>query len=89
MAKESVKARQRKRQKMVAQYAEKRAQLKAAGDFKALDELPKNSSKVRLKNRCQLTGRPRGYIRYFGLSRVTFRDMALAGKIPGIRKASW
>ena len=89
MAKESVKARQRKREKMVAQYAEKRAQLKAAGDFKALDELPKNSSKVRLKNRCQLSGRPRGYIRYFGLSRVMFRDMALAGKIPGIRKASW
>jgi small subunit ribosomal protein S14 len=89
MAKESVKARQRKREKLVKQYAEKRAQLKAAGDFKALDELPKNSSKVRLKNRCQLTGRPRGYIRYFGLSRVMFRDMALAGKIPGIRKASW
>jgi small subunit ribosomal protein S14 len=89
MAKESVVARQKKRERMVAQYAEKRAQLKAAGDFKALDELPKNSSKVRLKNRCQLTGRPRGYIRYFGLSRVMFRDMALAGKIPGIRKASW
>jgi len=89
MAKESVKARQRKREKLVAQYAEKRAQLKAAGDFKALDDLPKNSSKVRLKNRCQLSGRPRGYIRYFGLSRVMFRDMALAGKIPGIKKASW
>jgi small subunit ribosomal protein S14 len=89
MAKESVKARQRKRVKMVAKYAEKRAELKAAGDYKALDELPRNSSKVRLKNRCQLTGRPRGYIRYFGLSRVMFRDMALAGKIPGIRKASW
>ena len=89
MAKESVKARQRKRERMVAQYAEKRAQLKAAGDFKALDELPRNSSKVRLKNRCQLSGRPRGYIRYFGLSRVMFRDMALAGKIPGIKKASW
>ena len=89
MAKESVKARQRKRERMVAQYAEKRAQLKASGDFKALDDLPKNSSKVRLKNRCQLTGRPRGYIRYFGLSRVMFRDMALAGKIPGIKKASW
>jgi small subunit ribosomal protein S14 len=89
MAKESVKARQRKRERMVAQYADKRAQLKAAGDFKALDDLPKNSSRVRLKNRCQLTGRPRGYIRYFGLSRVMFRDMALAGKIPGIKKASW
>ena len=89
MAKESVKARQRKRERMVAQYAEKRAALKAAGEWKALDELPKNSSKVRLKNRCQLTGRPKGYIRYFGVSRVTFREMALNGKIPGVRKASW
>ena len=89
MAKQSVKARQRKREKMVAQYAEKRAALKAAGDWQALDQLPKNSSKVRLKNRCQLTGRPKGYMRYFGLSRVTFRDMALSGKIPGVTKASW
>ncbi|HMF71412.1 MAG TPA: 30S ribosomal protein S14 [Flavitalea sp.] len=89
MAKESVKARQRKRERLVAQFAERRATLKAAGDYKALDELPKNASPVRLKNRCQLTGRPRGYIRYFGLSRVTFREMALNGKIPGIRKASW
>jgi small subunit ribosomal protein S14 len=89
MAKESVKARQRKREKMVAQYAEKRAALKAAGEWQALDQLPKNSSKVRLKNRCQITGRPKGYMRYFGLSRVTFRDMALAGKIPGVTKASW
>lgn len=89
MAKESVKARQRKREKMVAQYAEKRAALKAAGDLKALDLMPKNSSAVRLKNRCQLTGRQRGYIRYFGLSRLMFRDMALAGKIPGVKKASW
>lgn len=89
MAKESVKARQRKRERMVAQYAEKRATLKAAGEWQKLDELPKNSSKVRLKNRCQLTGRPKGYMRYFGLSRVTFREMALNGKIPGIRKASW
>jgi len=89
MAKESVKARQRKREKMVAQFAERRAALKAAGDWSALDQLPKNSSKVRLKNRCQLTGRPKGYMRFFGLSRVTFRDMALAGKIPGVKKASW
>ena len=89
MAKESVKARQRKRERMVAQYAEKRTALKAAGDWAALDALPKNSSTVRLKNRCQLTGRPKGYMRYFGISRVTFRDMALAGKIPGVRKASW
>ena len=89
MAKTSVKARQIKRERMVAQYAERRAALKAAGDWKGLDELPKNSSKVRLKNRCQLSGRPRGYIRYFGLSRIAFRDMALAGKIPGVKKASW
>ena len=89
MAKESVKARQRKREQMVAKFAEKRAALKAAGDWTALDQLPKNSSKVRLKNRCQLTGRPKGYMRFFGLSRVTFRDTALAGKIPGVKKASW
>ena len=89
MAKTSITARQRKREAMVAQYAEKRAALKAAGDYKGLDALPKNASPVRLKNRCQLTGRPRGYIRYFGLSRISFRDMALNGKIPGVRKASW
>ncbi|MBS1598575.1 MAG: 30S ribosomal protein S14 [Bacteroidetes bacterium] len=89
MAKESVKARQRKREAMVAKFASKRAALKAAGDYKALDLLPKNASPVRLKNRCQLTGRPRGYIRYFGVSRNIFRDMALQGKIPGVRKASW
>jgi small subunit ribosomal protein S14 len=89
MAKESVKARQRKRQRMVAQYAERRAALKAAGEWQALDQLPRNSSKVRLKNRCQLTGRPKGYMRFFGISRVIFRDMALSGKIPGVRKASW
>jgi len=89
MAKESVKARQRKRERMVAQYAEKRAALKADGDYAGLDKLPKNASPVRLKNRCQLTGRPRGYMRQFGICRITFRDMALDGKIPGVRKASW
>ena len=89
MAKTSVKARQRKREKMVAQYAAKREELKKAGDLKALDDLPKNSSKVRLKNRCQLTGRPKGYVRYFGISRIALRDMALNGKIPGLKKASW
>ncbi|MBX3241219.1 MAG: 30S ribosomal protein S14 [Chitinophagaceae bacterium] len=89
MARESVKARQRKRERMVAQYAEKRAALKAAGDWQTLDALPKNSSRVRLKNRCQISGRPRGYIRYFGLSRIAFRDMALNGSIPGVKKASW
>ena len=89
MAKESVKARQRKREKMVEKYATKRAALKAAGDYAGLDKLPRNSSAVRLKNRCQLTGRPRGYMRYFGVCRLVFRDMALDGKIPGVRKASW
>jgi small subunit ribosomal protein S14 len=89
MAKQSVKARQKKREVLSAKYAGKRAALKAAGDYKALDLLPRNSSPVRLKNRCQLTGRPRGYMRYFGVSRLVFRDMALAGKIPGVRKASW
>lgn len=74
---------------MVAQYAEKREALKAAGDYKALDELPRNSSRVRLKNRCQMTGRPRGYTRYFGVSRIALRDMALNGTIPGLKKASW
>jgi small subunit ribosomal protein S14 len=89
MAKESVKARQRKREAMVARYAEKRAALKAAGDYAALDLLPKNASPVRLKNRCQLTGRPKGYMRHFGICRNMFRDMALEGKIPGVKKASW
>jgi small subunit ribosomal protein S14 len=89
MAKEGVKAREIKRQKLVAKYAEKRAALKAAGDYEALDKLPKNSSAVRLHNRCKLTGRPRGYMRTFGISRVTFREMALDGKIPGVRKARW
>lgn len=89
MAKTSVTARDKKREKMVAQFAAKRAELKKAGDWKALDELPKNSSRVRLKNRCQITGRPRGYVRYFGLSRIMVRDMALNGKIPGLKKASW
>jgi len=89
MAKESMKARERKRQRMVARYAEKRAALKAAGDWDALQKLPKNSSAVRLHNRCQLTGRPKGYMRQFGISRVTFRKMALDGKIPGVKKASW
>ncbi len=89
MAKQSVTARQRKREKMVARFAEKRAELKAAGDYEALDKLPKNASPVRLHNRCQLSGRPRGYMRYFGVSRIKFREMALSGKIPGVKKASW
>ena len=89
MAKESMKAREVKRARMAARYATKRAALKAAGDYAALDQLPRNASPVRLHNRCQLSGRPRGYIRYFGLSRIMFRDMALNGKIPGVKKASW
>jgi len=89
MAKKSITARQHKREKMVAKFAEKRTALKAAGDYAGLDLLPKNASPVRLKNRCQLTGRPRGYMRYFGLSRIMFRDMALNGMIPGVKKASW
>jgi len=89
MAKESMKARERKRQKMVAKYAAKRAELKAAGDYEGLQRLPKNASPVRLHNRCQLTGRPKGYMRQFGVSRINFREMALNGLIPGIKKASW
>lgn len=89
MAKEGIKAREVKRAKLVAKYAEKRAELKAAGDYQALDKLPKNASPVRLHNRCKLTGRPKGYMRQFGISRVTFREMAVAGKIPGVKKASW
>lgn len=89
MAREAVKARERKRERLVARYADKRAALKAAGDWQGLDKLPRNSSAVRLHNRCKLTGRPKGYMRKFGISRVTFREMASAGKIPGITKASW
>lgn len=89
MARESLKARERKRERLVAKYAQKRALLKEAGDYIALDKLPKNASPVRLHNRCKLTGRPKGYMRKFGISRVTFREMANDGKIPGITKASW
>ncbi|MFV8224935.1 30S ribosomal protein S14 [Christiangramia aquimixticola] len=89
MAKESMKAREVKRQKLVKKYAEKRAALKEAGDFEGLQKLPKNSSPVRLHNRCKLTGRPKGYMRQFGLSRVMFREMANQGLIPGVKKASW
>ncbi|MGC8866496.1 MAG: 30S ribosomal protein S14 [Bacteroidales bacterium] len=89
MAKESMKAREVKRAKLVAKYAAKRAQLKAAGDYEALQKLPRNASPVRLHNRCKITGRPRGYMRQFGLSRINFREMASAGLIPGVTKASW
>jgi small subunit ribosomal protein S14 len=89
MAKESMKAREVKRRKMVEQYADKRAALKAAGDYVALQKLPKNSSRVRVHNRCNLSGRPKGYMRQFGVSRINFREMALKGLIPGVKKASW
>lgn len=89
MAKESMKARERKREALVAKYAAKREALKEAGDYEGLQKLPKNASPVRLHNRCKLTGRPRGYMRQFGISRVTFREMALNGMIPGIKKSSW
>jgi small subunit ribosomal protein S14 len=89
MSKKSIIARQRKREKLVVQYAAKRKELKEAGDWQALSLLPRDSSPVRLKNRCQITGRPRGYIRKFGVSRIKFRDLALAGRIPGVKKASW
>lgn len=89
MAKESVKARERKRERMVAKYAAKRAALKAAKDYQGLDKLPRNASPVRLHNRCKLTGRPKGYMRKFGISRVTFRQMASEGLIPGVTKSSW
>ena len=89
MAKESMKARERKRAKVVAKYAEKRKALKEAGDYAALQKLPKNASPVRMHNRCKLTGRPKGYMRQFGVSRVTFREMANQGLMPGVKKASW
>ena len=89
MAKESMKAREVKRAKMVAKYSEKRKSLKEAGDYQSLQKLPKNASPIRLHNRCKLTGRPKGYMRQFGISRVTFREMANKGLIPGVTKASW
>jgi len=89
MAKESMKAREAKRKRLVEKYAAKREELKKAGDSVGLQKLPRNSSKVRVRNRCNLTGRPRGYMRDFGISRVTFREMALFGLIPGVTKASW
>ncbi|MEY4287625.1 MAG: hypothetical protein RL511_1714 [Bacteroidota bacterium] len=104
MAKESMKARERKRERLVNRYEKKRAELTkilkstdASEEVQSqkwdammqLQKLPANSSKIRKHNRCGLTGRPRGYMRQFGISRVTFREMALAGKIPGVKKASW
>lgn len=89
MAKESMKAREIKRAKLAARFAEKRAKLKEQGDFQALGRLPRNSNPIRQHNRCKLTGRPKGYIRQFGISRICFREMASQGLIPGVKKASW
>ena len=89
MAKKCWIARERKRRRMVAKYADRRAKLKAEGAYEEMQKLPRDASPVRLKNRCALTGRSRAYMRKFGVSRIIFREMALAGKIPGVRKASW
>ncbi len=89
MAKESMKAREVKRAKLVERFAAKRAKLKAEGDYIGMSLLPKNSAKARLHNRCKLTGRPKGYMRQFGVSRIQFREMASSGLIPGVKKASW
>jgi Ribosomal protein S14 len=89
MAKESMKAREVKRAKLVAKYAEKRKRLKDEGKYEELQDLPKNASPVRLHNRCKITGRPKGYMRQFGISRIQFREMASNGLIPGVKKASW
>jgi small subunit ribosomal protein S14 len=89
MAKTSSKARQRKRERLVAKYAAVRKELKAKGDNAALQKLPRNSSPTRLHNRCNVSGRPRAFMRKFGMSRIAFRELALEGKIPGVRKASW
>ena len=89
MAKESMKARDLKRAKLVEKYAEKRMKLKEEGNYEELHKLPRNSSKVRLHNRCSQSGRPKGYMRQFGVSRIVFREMASNGLIPGVKKASW
>jgi small subunit ribosomal protein S14 len=89
MAKESMKAREVKRAKLIDKYAAKRAELKKNGDYIGLQKLPKNSNPIRLHNRCKLTGRPKGYMRQFGISRINFREMAATGLIPGVKKASW
>ena len=89
MAKESMKAREVKRAKLVAKFADKRAKMIAEGNYEGLQSLPKNASPVRLHNRCKITGRPKGYLRQFGISRIQFREMASNGLIPGIKKASW
>ena len=89
MAREAIKARELKKERLVAKYADRRAALKEAGDSIGLQKLPRSSSKVRLRNRCKLTGKPRGYMKVFGLCRNQFRELASNGKIPGVTKESW
>ncbi len=89
MAKESMKAREVKRAKLSKKYEEKRKKLKELGDYASLDKIPKNACPIRMRNRCSITGRPKGYMRQFGISRITFREMASKGLIPGVTKASW
>jgi small subunit ribosomal protein S14 len=89
MAKTSWIARNEKRKKTVAKFAKKRAALKEAGDYEALHKLPRNASPTRVRNRCSLTGRGKGYIGHYGVSRIKFRELALDGKIPGVKKSSW
>ena len=89
MAKKSVVARNLKREVLVEKFAKRRKQLKSSGDYVGLDKLPRNSSPVRLRNRCKITGRSRGYLKVFGVSRIKFRELALAGRIPGVTKVSW
>lgn len=89
MAKKSWIVRNEKRKRTVAKYAEKRKELKEKGDYEALQRLPRNASPTRVKNRCSITGRARGHVSEFGVSRIVFRELALSGKIPGVKKASW
>lgn len=89
MAKKSKIAKEKKRQQMVEQYATIRRELKEKGDYEALRKLPRDSSPTRLKNRCEITGRPRGYMRKFNMSRIAFREYAHKGQIPGVKKSSW
>jgi small subunit ribosomal protein S14 len=89
MAKKSWIARNAKKQRVVEKFAEKRKSLKEAGDFEGLQKLPRNASPTRVKNRCSITGRAKGYIGRYGVSRIKFRELALEGKLPGVRKASW
>ncbi|UYP10109.1 30S ribosomal protein S14 [Priestia megaterium] len=89
MAKKSKVVKEQKRQEMVAKYAQLRQELKGKGDYEALKNLPRDSSPTRLNNRCRVTGRPRGYLRKFEMSRIAFRELAYKGQIPGVKKASW